>query len=201
MFVFPIAYLTIFISSLQEGVSAVTTSQLSLFETVSLGLGFVQTALLAITVACAWTIGKRQAALQKQQNDLTDLLTSLERFPSVSITVSGERLHVKNEGRFNLWLWGNASDAGRDLNEHPVLIAPGGFYYIPAEPLVTYARRRMGTGSEVRLDYRFFLTDSTGREFVAFVTFYCKVAGQVLECHSQLTGLEQQLWRSDAKER
>jgi len=98
-------------------------------------------------------IGFKQVEIKSQQAEIslkqTEISKSLLDIPfTVSVDVvyepGSKRLNVHNKGQTNIYLWGSKlGDGPQVLEKAPVLITPGGFYYIFADSLEACTRTRL----------------------------------------------------------
>jgi hypothetical protein len=146
-------------------------------------------------------------SLQKSSGATADSLvavkTSLEKqlalLYDVSVAVTFDhnlkRIVLVNNGRTNLYIWGDQLNRGKRVMEaKPKMITPGGSYYIIADSFYEELGGKLPKGSKDTIPFDVFIKNEVGDSFVIESQFFAVWYNDLLTIHTQTSSVRRVNW-------
>jgi hypothetical protein len=130
-----------------------------------------------------------KTSLEKQLALLYDL--------SVAVTFDQnlKRIILLNNGRTNLYVWGDQLNRGKRVMEaKPRIITPGGSYYIIADSFYEELGRKLPKGSQDTVPFDVFVRNEVGDSFLVESQFFATWYNDLLTIHTQTTSIRRVSW-------
>jgi len=145
--------------------------------------------------------------LEKSSGATSDSLvavrTSLEKqlalLYDVSVAVTFDhnlkRIILVNNGRTNLYIWGDQLNRGnRVLEAKPKMITPGGSHYIIADSFYEELGRKLPKGSKDMIPFDVFIKNEVGDSFIIESQFFATWFNDLLTIHTQTSSVRRMGW-------
>jgi len=145
--------------------------------------------------------------LEKSSSATADSLvavrTSLEKqlalLYDVSVAVTFDqnlrRIILANNGRTNLYVWGDQLNRGKQVMEaKPKMVTPGGSYYIIADSFYEELGRKLPKGSKDTIPFDVFIKNEVGDSFVIESQFFAVWYNDLLTIHTQTSSVRRVNW-------
>jgi hypothetical protein len=145
--------------------------------------------------------------LEKSSSATADSLvavkTSLEKqlalLYDVSVAVTFDhnlkRIVLVNNGRTNLYVWGDQLNRGKRVMEtKPKMITSGGSYYIIADSFYEELGRKLPKGSKDTVPFDLFVKNEVGDSFLIESQFFATWYNDLLTIHTQTSSIRRVNW-------
>ncbi|HWY51657.1 MAG TPA: hypothetical protein VNW72_09255 [Chthoniobacterales bacterium] len=153
------------------------------YERTHLVLAVVQTVALVAGLIVALCIGITQ-------NKINGELLNLNFVPSVEVTYVSHDVHVTNKGKENIWMLGGRLDGVVDDDSKlVVLIAPGGFYFIPGDRFEKYLHQRVGEDGSTVVMWEMDIRAANGMQYIVTTRFVVTMSKGVPDVRTQTTSI------------
>ncbi|MDD5691954.1 MAG: hypothetical protein PHP10_02105 [Candidatus Omnitrophica bacterium] len=162
------------------------------FENWQVCLGIAQAAILLAAFLGALYVGFKQ-------NEINQNLLDLQFSVSLELTYQPQRLNIVNKGQQNIWLCGTKLGDGVRSIDQPVLITPGGSYYLIADMLEREIVSKVGESGEMRLPFEVLIQTQNRKRWIVKTILFAVATKGVVTIHTQTISATPGDWATNAK--
>jgi hypothetical protein len=114
----------------------------------------------------------------------------IEQAPSVTLQPAAGQLNLYNTGSADLQLWGDKLEGfPTDIDEQGQVIGRDRFYNFPTDRLRAAMLSTVGHNGEKLVPFEVYLSDETGRSYVARFDLLVKMTSGNMTIHTRQVGL------------
>jgi uncharacterized membrane protein len=140
-------------------------------------------------VVSAVTFEQQRLAREATQKELT-----LNYIPSVAVVHQDHRLYIYNEGKSDLYMWGNKLTDLQTVDPKPRIIPSNANYYMFVDQVEAEILRKLGNNGEVRVPFELYLSNVRNERYIATFELLILVRNGAVSIHSQMTGISLKNW-------
>lgn len=181
-----------------------TVKSLNPYERWQVVTTIAQTLIALCALLAALYIGLKQVDISARQTEISVKQTAIsESLLDISFTVSVDvvyeaatkRLNIYNKGQTNIYLWGTKLGNGPQVMEKaPMIITPGGFYYLLADALERDSLVQFPKDGEMRGEFLAYVTNQNGTKYVITNNVLVKITNGECSVHTQTISIKPQEW-------